>query len=246
MLVLLITALFVSIYSCMNAHHIHNYNMAFLCTQVNAEDKYGITPLHLACQVGNADGVRVLLTDQRIKLDAKDGNGDTPLHEACFHGREIITTMLLHHMKETNKLDLLIVKSDLGLTPFHLACREGHLLIASQLLEYSISHQSKLVKAVDNEGMTPLHLACQNEDNTEIVSILLKHKADVLAHTTCGVTPVHVAAQYGCQKVMHALLDDPQYANKAMVNVSDNYSQTPLHFAAENGRKEMISLLLDK
>ena len=211
---------------------------------MNAEDRYGITPLHLACQVGNVDGVKVLLTAEHIKLDAKDGNGDTPLHEACFHGKEKITKMLLKEMKKTKKSELM-VKNDLGLTPFHLACREAHFNIATDLLGYSTDDQLKLVKAMDNERATPLHLACQN-DNEEIVSVLLKHKADVYARTNYGVTPVHIAAQYGCQKVMCVFISHSSANPKKLVNVTDDFSQTPLHFAAENGKHEVMKLLLEK
>ena len=206
------------------------------------EDRYGITPLHLACQVGNVEGVQVLLTAQHIRLDVKDGNGDTPLHEACFHGKEEITELLLNEMKKTNRPEL-TVKNDLGLTPFHLACSKGHVKIANHLLKYSTETQPKLIQAVDNEGETPLHLACQN-DNSEIVSILLEHKADIFARTSHGVTPVHVAAQYGCQAVLRTFFNHSR--PKKLVNVTDNFSQTPLHFAAENGKHEMMELLLKK
>ena len=207
----------------------------------------------------------MLLTSERIKLDAKDGDGDTPLHEACFHGKEMTTKLLLETMKNKNMLDL-AVKNDLGLTPFHVACLKGHFIVANHLLKFS-ADRSKLVMAVDNEGATPLHLACQN-DNKEIVSLLLEHKADVFACKFDDIIPVHVAAQFGCLSVMDTLLDhqekqstptpkeavdskddaplDHPVTPKDAVNAKDNYDQTPLHFAAENGKEKMMMLLLDK
>lgn len=68
-------------------------------------DKFGITPLHLACQVGNNEAVKLLVEIRDIDLTAKDVNGDTPLHEACFRGRlEIATvTVLLEKIEEKIK-----------------------------------------------------------------------------------------------------------------------------------------------
>lgn len=212
--------------------------------QVNVGDRYGSTPLHLACQVGNLEGVTVLLKNKHIKLDAKDGNGDTPLHEACFHGKKGVTKTLLDVMKESNKLHLMTVKNGVGLTPFHLACQKGHCKIAELLIGYfSSNDESKLVMAVDNDGETPLHLACQNDNNDEIVGILLKHHAKVTASNNEGIIPVHIAARYGCLKVMCMLLN---HSSVNVINTTDHYGQTPLHFAAENGKEDMVHLLLDK
>lgn len=210
---------------------------------MNAKNRYGVTPLHLACQVGNDEGVKVLLTHERVNLGAKDGNGDTPLHEACFHGKKVITELLLKKMEESHELDL-TVRNDLGLTPFHLACREGHRSMVDLLLVYS-TDRSKLVMVSDNEGATPLHLACQNDDE-KIVKALLKYKADIFARSSHGIISIHVAAQFGSRKVMHELLNDPQVAKKDAVNAKDDYNQTPLHFAAENGKHKMIQLLLER
>ena len=88
--------------------------------QVNAKNTYGITPLHLACQVGNLQGVKLLIDHEKITLDAKDYNGDTPLHEACYHGNEEIAEALLDKMKQCDKLDLAI-KNELELTPLERA-----------------------------------------------------------------------------------------------------------------------------
>ena len=211
---------------------------------MNAEDRYGSTPLHLACQVGNYEGVCVLLESDDIKLNAKDGNGDTPLHEACFHGKVTITKKLLDKMKESEVLNLAI-KNAVGLTPFHLACQKGHVKIAKLLLDYPTDQSKRLVMAVDSEGETPLHLACQN-DNNEMASLLLEHNADVFAPNNDGIISVHIAARYGCLNVMRVLLSHPSVDPKDAVNTTDNYDQTPLHFAAESGKKKMMELLLEK
>jgi ankyrin repeat protein len=220
--------------------------------QVNVVDKFGITPLHLACQVGNNEAVNLLVDHPDIDLTAKDVHGDTPLHEACFHGRLQIemVTFLLEKIEERKKttvtIDSVITdKNDLGLTPFHLACREGHSEIVSVLLTFS-DNPLELVECVDCEGSTSLHLACQS-DKADIVNSLLAKGANMDVFNHDGISPVHVAAQFGSVAMMKELVDWKSIVNKKdVVTKEDKYRQTPLHFASEYGKKDMVEYLIKK
>ena len=50
---------------------------------VNAKDKHGQTPLHVACKRGNKDAVLKLI-DKGANVNAIDKDDSTPLHEACW------------------------------------------------------------------------------------------------------------------------------------------------------------------
>ena len=215
---------------------------------MNAKDHYGFTALHIACQSSNREAVDSLLSMENINVTIQDGNGDTPLHEACFHGHEIIVKILLEKMKTKGETDVtkVNIKNNAGLTPFHIACREGHFKIVKLLLEACPA--AELVNVGDNDKATPLHYACRN-DNIDIVNQLMgvKNKEDniskFLAHKMSdGVTPIHVAAQYGCVKIMEEFLP----SGSEVVNIRDTYNQTPLHYATEYGKIEMMKLLLDR
>lgn len=217
---------------------------------MNAKDSYDITPLHLACQAGNLEGVRSLLEECDADIMMQDSNGDTPLHEACLHGEKEIFYVLLSKMIEKSVgLELgsqerkinLVIKNRLGLTPFHFACRGGHLEIAEKLYDHSDNSEA-LVRETDKEGATALHLACQ-KDQPNVVEFLLSKGANVFADKNDGMTPVHIASKHGCVEVMNSLLKHDVTID---VNVRDRYEQTPLHFAAEYGEVEMIQLLLNK
>ena len=213
--------------------------------QVNARDSYGITPLHMACQAGNLHGVEILLKERNIDINAQDSNGDTPLHAACLHdrGRDknlIVEQLLKFEPVKSTGVKLQLVKNYSGHTPFHLACREGHKVVAEQLLE-SVKEPSHLVKEEDKEGATALHIVCQ-KDQHEIVEFLLEKEADISARKNDGMTPIHVAAEYGCLEVMGVFLNRPDFN----VNIGDMYHQTPLHFATAYGKTKMMKLLLDQ
>ena len=222
----------------------------FTNLQVNVEDKLQITPLHLACQVGNEEAVNLLLDSGKIDLAPPDVNGDTPLHGACLHGHKKVAEILLDKMKESDKPKTvymyIVAKNSLGLTPFHLACRQGHLEIVTMLYQFSESGKENLIAMVDGEKSTPLHLACES-NKEDVVKFLVEKSPDMIDKINDnGVTPAHIAAQCGRVEVMMELLPPDEGGARRIVNKWDQYNQTPLHFAAEYGKVDMIDFLLKK
>ncbi len=51
---------------------------------VNIEDKYGWTPLHLAIRRGREEMVRYLVEEKNANIDIQDNSGWTPLMEAIM------------------------------------------------------------------------------------------------------------------------------------------------------------------
>ena len=54
---------------------------------VNAEDTYGMTPLHHTAIRGNIDALKVLLNSSRIDKEPKDAQGSTPLHLSATYNQ---------------------------------------------------------------------------------------------------------------------------------------------------------------
>ncbi|OJJ42485.1 hypothetical protein ASPZODRAFT_76702, partial [Penicilliopsis zonata CBS 506.65] len=53
---------------------------------VNAQDWWGCTPLHLACEANHQELVEILV-QAGAQLELRDFDGQTPLHSACMGGR---------------------------------------------------------------------------------------------------------------------------------------------------------------
>jgi predicted LPLAT superfamily acyltransferase len=124
---------------------------------VDAEDKKGRTPLHLAAGMGKNEAVLVLLGN-----NANSVEGRTP-HLATGGGDVEVVRVLLEHSANVAAED------KKGRTPLQLAAREGNVEVVCELLEHGAN-----VGAEDNRGRTPLQVAV-SEGKVEVVRVLLKH-----------------------------------------------------------------------
>jgi len=133
-------------------------------------------------------------------------------------------------------------KGDVAL---HLAVcsRRGELEAARVLLEKGASADAR-----NGKGYTPLHVVasmCNDPDNFERLAgaaakLLLKHGANAnLTSTPDTLTPLHVAAQAGHDKLASLLL-----TKRADANALDSSGATPLHHAARALRAKVTLALI--
>jgi ankyrin repeat protein len=71
------------------------YLMNDIKVDVNAQNKDGDTPLHIACKFGNKKMVEALLDNKLIKLDILNKDSNTPLYIASIRKYKRIVEMLL-------------------------------------------------------------------------------------------------------------------------------------------------------
>ena len=62
---------------------------------VNARDKYGETPLHLASCYGHTESVKLLLAMPGVDVNARDLYGRTPLHLASRKSHAEVVKLLI-------------------------------------------------------------------------------------------------------------------------------------------------------
>lgn len=130
------------------------------------ENRYGVTPLSLACTNGNADVIRLLL-DAGVDADAVLPSGETALMTASRTGSVDGVQALLEHKASVN------ARERQGQTAIMWAAAEGHARVVSLLLRAGADYQTPL-----RSGFTPFFFAVR-EGRSQVVDVLLAANVDI-------------------------------------------------------------------
>lgn len=234
---------------------------------VMARNKYGETPLHVACRSGNLSRVSDILASPNASINARDNNGWTALHEACSHGRTDCVKLLLAHRPRTidnyftpsskhksnnNEVDIWAQGGEELLTPLHDAIRFGYLDIVSLLLDHleSTSVIHRALKDVRSKGG---HSAIDMVETDEMSELLQRHLAnplicfgsqiaDQVFHVESPSRYYVVAASFIYKYVATFRLHATKEAMKKATNLMDfaNKKRIVLKFEPKHCQKLMI------
>ncbi|XP_062997471.1 ankyrin repeat domain-containing protein 27 [Elgaria multicarinata webbii] len=94
------------------------------------------------------------------------------------------------------------------------------------------------VNVTNQDGMTPLHAAALH-GHADLVSLLLKHGANIGAKDANRAVPLHLACQSGHFQVVKCLTECSAKQNK-----KDVHGNTPLMYACMSGYEEIAAFLL--
>ncbi|CAB0029621.1 unnamed protein product [Trichogramma brassicae] len=139
--------------------------------QLDARDKLGWTPLHLALNFGNKKVAESLLRSG-ADPNLPNAKGSTPLHVICNKSYENYMAMTFFRtigvIQEAVNVD---AQDELGDTPLHLASRCGNKKKVEILLRNGADPNLS-----NNEGSTPLHVICKRLEchNDDLAKLFFK------------------------------------------------------------------------
>ncbi|XP_044279991.1 transient receptor potential cation channel subfamily A member 1 [Varanus komodoensis] len=202
--------------------------------KIDSVDIEGRTPLLLATSCASWKTVNLLLS-KGANVELKDHLGRNFLHLTVLHPGG------LQHLKEQflkmkHIKDLVTEEDNEGCTPLHYACRQGVPLSVNSLLELNVSIYSK-----SRDKKSPLHFAA-SYGRINTCQRLLRDMEDTRLLNEGdkkGMTPLHLAAQNGHEKVVQFLL------KKGALFLCDFKGWTALHHAAFGGYTRTMRIILN-
>ncbi|XP_062505019.1 ankyrin-3-like [Corticium candelabrum] len=219
-----------------NVADLHGNCAVHIAAKIDAVDRDGNQPLHLACKRGHTSASLFLLS-HGADVNALNEYGQTPLHTAAG-GEEDNPELCSNLLKRDAKIDaavcskrdcfevceMLIAKGSPvnvtdsnGHTSLQLACQKGHMTTADVLVKSDAD-----CNVLNVFGETLLHLACKSRvECVELCDKLISHGVNPHVADREGNLPLHVALKnrlsktfcYLFQKSGDAVLDDLQKAN---------------------------------
>ncbi|KAM6535971.1 hypothetical protein FALCPG4_005494 [Fusarium falciforme] len=204
---------------------------------VNAQTRFGETPLLGAVRMGHDSVVAILLSQAGVMIDLVGTDVPSPILEAVNRRQTGALRLLLAHKANAQ------VRDERGRTPLALSAFHGF----EQGVELLLATDGVDPDEKDNEGLTPLFLAVlhthepESDGGRRIVRCLLDSgRVDVNIHDAEGVTPVMHALENGCRSLCRMLLECEQLD----VHAKDQDGLTPLLWAVKNNDQDTVALLL--
>ncbi|NXY03849.1 ANKK1 protein, partial [Pteruthius melanotis] len=194
--------------------------------RVDAQERDGWTPLHLAAQNDFENVARVLLSRQ-ADPNTQEVDGKTALHVAACFGHVGLVKLLA-----SQGADLERKQKNLR-TPLHVAVERGKFRVVHYLLKNGIS-----VNSLDQNHYSALHLAVARGKYL-ICEKLIKHGANVELRTDKGWTPLHLASFKGHIEIIRLLK-----GSRARLDAKGSMDWTPLHLATRYGDEAVVGELL--
>jgi ankyrin repeat protein len=136
--------------------------------EVDAKNRYEVTPLAIACLAGNSDIVAMLL-EAGADPNLAGTEGETPLMTASRTGRVEVVDQLLTHGARVNET---VGEEQMAI---HWAASEGHAEVVRSLIRAGANPSAEL-----ESGFTPLLFAAR-QGHRDVVKVLIEAGADLKA-----------------------------------------------------------------
>ena len=206
---------------------------------VNAQDKDGNTPLHLACQKGKNDIVSLLvkscLSSSYFLIANK--KGETPLHLVAAAGSNEAAEALLFSVTGSLCHELFAARDNEGCTVFHTVCSNGHL----DIFQFFCNIYPDGVHVMDDKQRSLLYVACKGRNNEIVKELIEKYKLDPESKDIDGTSCLHLLAGRGHVEMYEYL---KQHIHSTAIPYN-KFGRTPLHYACSSGRIYMAIYLVE-
>ncbi|CAN0548829.1 unnamed protein product, partial [Ectocarpus sp. 12 AP-2014] len=153
---------------------------------VDSEDGWGDTMLHVASRYGKRRIVELLL-DRGACTDVRDNNDYTPFVRAVMRHRFGAMMAFLN-----SGVDLTFRHGTYDTTVVHLAAQSSS--FDTRILRTLLKHGAD-VNALDSKKQTALHFATGITFSAEAILVLIRAGGDINAQKANGGTPLHSAAR---------------------------------------------------
>ena len=200
---------------------------------VNAQDEYGHTPIHLALS-RHLEGPRVedLWEDNVLQVEHVWEFEEDYTNQILSNAREtrasIVEMLCEHPMIDLN------VRNNHGKTPLHsIRYSEGY---AEKMVELLVQKGADRT-AADDKGRTPIHVAARAGD-VQSLAILVKNPEDLNLRDKQGRSALHLAAQSGDAGTVLFVLQNA--ASPLGNRATDSHGRNALHHSLHSGSKWLI------
>jgi ankyrin repeat protein len=191
-------------------------------TDVNEQEEFGNTALHLAILSKTPTATKELLRHKGVDVNLKNDDNQTTLYYASVW-KNIPINLFKIILEKSNDVNAQDKKH--GWTALHLAIAFESENAVKKLLK----HKDVDVNLKDNKNVTALHFAAGWEDMPiELFKLILGKSTNVNAKDENGNTALQWAIVKKCEAVIQELVNHKDVD----VNLKNNKNQTALHSAA--------------
>ncbi|XP_023316692.1 tankyrase-1-like [Trichogramma pretiosum] len=212
--------------------------------QVDAQDKWGNRPLHLALLNNNREVAEFLLR-RGVDLNSPNNKGSTPLD--IIYKKNYDEDFLALFFKISNELKKKVyvdIRDKSGNTLLHRALLERNKKMVESLLRHGADTND-----ANSIGLSPVHLICLGDDVGDFLEWFFRMNDEmqktvrVDAQDNLGRTSLHLALEFDNEEAVKLLLK-----RGASPNIANNDGSTPLHLIcnARHDAYEMAEIFFDE
>ncbi|XP_067685419.1 putative ankyrin repeat protein RF_0381 [Haliotis asinina] len=195
-----------------------------------AVDTLGNGVLHLACEGGNVDIVKFVVTIHIVDVNTRADDGRTPVLTAAAFGHSTVFEYLVKC-----GADLSVVDNDYN-NIFHLACAGGDM----DIVKYVFKLNEEYINQRAAYGQTPALIAAAS-GHSAVLEYLVKRGANVLAVDDHGDNILHVACEEGDMDTVKFVLN----LNVVDINSKGIDGFTPVMLATELEERDVFDILIE-